>query len=84
MVSASECVRHGTASRLRVYSLVLILARMTQYENVKRETDGMRLVLHRSRSRSCRVRSIHKMDRHGVDSNMLLIDGLEIDDLLKG
>ena len=65
-------------STAKVANKALILARTTPYEQVKRKTDGMSLFytdLDRSR---VEVRTIHKMGRHAVDSNMLFIDGLEV------
>jgi acyl-CoA dehydrogenase len=65
-------------STAKVANKALILARTTPYEQVKRKTDGMSL-FYTDLDRSCvEVRTIHKMGRHAVDSNMLFIDGLKV------
>lgn len=65
-------------STARVANKVLILARTTPYEDVKRKTDGMSLFYTDLDRAHVEVRTIHKMGRHGVDSNMLFIDGLKV------
>lgn len=65
-------------STAQVASKVLILARTTPLDQVKRKTDGLSLFytdLDRSRTE---VRLIHKMGRHAVDSNMLFFDRMEV------
>ncbi len=65
-------------STAQVADKVLLLARTTPLEDVRRKTDGLTLFytdLDRSR---VEVRLIEKMGRHAVDSNMLFIDGLQI------
>jgi acyl-CoA dehydrogenase len=65
-------------STAQVATKVLILARTTPLEQVKRKTDGLSLFytdLDRSRAE---VRLIHKMGRHAVDSNMLFFDRMEV------
>jgi acyl-CoA dehydrogenase len=65
-------------STAQVADKVLLLARTTPLEDVRRKTDGLTLFytdLDRSR---VEVRLIEKMGRHAVDSNMLFIDGLDI------
>jgi len=45
---------------------------------VKRKTDGLTLFYTKLDRAKVEVRLIHKMGRHGVDSNMLFFDGLEV------
>lgn len=61
-------------STAQVATKVLLLARTTPLEAVRRKTDGLSLFytdLDRTRAE---VRLIHKMGRHAVDSNMLFFD----------
>lgn len=65
-------------STAQVAEKVLILARTTPLEQVRKRTEGLSLfytTLDRSR---VEVREIPKMGRHAVDSNQLFIDGLEV------
>ncbi|WP_421995824.1 acyl-CoA dehydrogenase family protein, partial [Roseococcus sp.] len=65
-------------STAQVATKMLLLARTTPLDQVKRKTEGLSLfytTLDRSR---VEVRLIEKMGRHAVDSNMLFFDGLEI------
>ena len=65
-------------STAQVANKMLLLARTTPLEQVKRKTDGLSLFytdLDRSR---IEVRLIHKMGRHAVDSNMLFIQDLPV------
>jgi len=65
-------------STAQVADRILLLARTTPLEQVKRRTDGLSLfytALDRSR---VEVRPIEKMGRHAVDSNLLFFDGFEI------
>jgi acyl-CoA dehydrogenase len=65
-------------STAQVANKMLLLARTTPLEQVKRKTEGLSLFytsLDRSR---IEVRLIHKMGRHAVDSNMLFIQDLWI------
>lgn len=65
-------------STAQVADRMLILARSTPLEAVKKPTQGLTLfytALDRSR---VEVREIHKLGRAAVDSNMLFIDGLEV------
>jgi len=62
----------------QVANKMMLLARTTPLEDVKRKTEGLSLFftdLERSR---IEVRLIHKMGRHAVDSNMLFISDLWI------
>src|SRR5262249_17948192 len=61
-----------------VANKILILARTTPLEEVRRKTDGLSLFytdLDRSR---VTVRVIDKMGRHAVDSNEMFFDGMTI------
>ena len=65
-------------STAQVAEKVLILARTTPLEEVKRRTEGLSLfytTLDRSR---IEVREIEKMGRKAVDSNQLFFDNLEV------
>jgi len=65
-------------STAQVANKMLLLARTTPLERVKRKTEGLSLfytTLDRSR---IEVRLIHKMGRHAVDSNLLFIQDLWI------
>ena len=67
-------------STAQVANKMLLLARTTPLEQVKRKTDGLSLFytdLDRSR---IEVRLIPKMGRHAVDSNMLFIQDLWVPD----
>lgn len=84
----TRAVRHGDryvvhgqkiwTSTAQVAQKILLLARTTALEDVKKKTEGLSLFytdLDRSR---VSVREIEKMGRKAVDSNELFIDGLEI------
>jgi acyl-CoA dehydrogenase len=65
-------------STAQVANKILILARTTPLEEVKRRTEGLSLFytdLDRSR---VAVRLIEKMGRHAVDSNEMFFDGMAI------
>ena len=65
-------------STAQVADRVLLLARTTPIEQVRKRSEGLSLfytALDRSR---VEVREIPKMGRHAVDSNQLFIDGLEV------
>jgi acyl-CoA dehydrogenase len=67
-------------STAQVANKMLLLARTTPLDEVKRKTEGLSLFytdLDRSR---IDVRLIHKMGRHAVDSNTLFIEDLWIPD----
>src|SRR3546814_46833 len=64
----------------QVANKMLLQARTTPLDQVKRKTDGLTL-FYTDRDRSkIEVRLIHKMGRHAVDSNMLFIEDLFIPD----
>src|SRR5215510_3742894 len=65
-------------STAQVANKILILARTTPLEEVKRKTEGLSLFytdLDRSR---VAVRVIEKMGRHAVDSNEMFFDGMPV------
>jgi acyl-CoA dehydrogenase len=57
---------------------MLILARTTPLDAVKKPTDGLSLFYTDLDRRFVEVREIAKMGRKAVDSNMLFIDGLSV------
>ena len=65
-------------STAQVADRILLLARTTPLDQVKRKTDGLTLFYTKLDRTKVEVRLIHKMGRHGVDSNMLFFDGLEV------
>ena len=65
-------------STAQVADRMLILARTTPMEEVKRPTDGLSLFYTRLDRDSVDVREIDKMGRKAVDSNELFIDGLPV------
>ncbi len=65
-------------STAQVASKILLLARTTPLDQVKKKTDGLSLFYTTLDRAKVEVRLIEKMGRHAVDSNMLFFDGLEI------
>jgi acyl-CoA dehydrogenase len=65
-------------STAQVADKVLLLARTTPLEQVKKRTEGLSLFYTNIDRAHVEARVIHKMGRHAVDSNMLFIDKLEI------
>lgn len=65
-------------STAQVADRMLILARTTPLEEVKRPTDGLSLFYTRLDRNYVDVREIDKMGRTAVDSNELFIDGLPV------
>ncbi len=65
-------------STAQVADRILLLARTTPFDQVKRKTDGLTLFYTALDRAKVEIRLIHKMGRHGVDSNMLFFDGLEV------
>jgi acyl-CoA dehydrogenase len=65
-------------STAQVANKMLLLARTTLLDQVKRKTDGLSLFYTDIDRRKVEVRLIEKMGRHAVDSNMVFFDGLEI------
>ncbi|MDH5172467.1 MAG: acyl-CoA/acyl-ACP dehydrogenase [Gammaproteobacteria bacterium] len=62
----------------QVANKMMILARTTPLEDVKRKTDGLSLFFTDLDRSNIEIRLIHKMGRHAVDSNMLFISDLWI------
>jgi acyl-CoA dehydrogenase len=65
-------------STAQVADRVLLLARTTPLEQVRKRTEGLTLFYTTLDRRRVEVREIPKMGRHAVDSNQLFIDGLEV------
>ena len=63
-------------STAQVANKMLLLARTTPLEQVKRKTHGLSLFYTDLDRSKIEVRLIHKMGRHAVDSNMLFIQDL--------
>jgi acyl-CoA dehydrogenase len=62
----------------QVANKMMLLARTTPLEEVKRKTEGLSLFFTDLDRTKIEVRLIHKMGRHAVDSNMLFIEDLWI------
>lgn len=62
----------------QVANKMMLLARTTPLEEVKRKTEGLSLFFTDLDHSKIEVRKIHKMGRHAVDSNMLFISDLWI------
>lgn len=60
----------------QVANKMMLLARTTPLDQVKRKTDGLSLFFTDLDRTKIDVRLIHKMGRHAVDSNMLFITDL--------
>lgn len=67
-------------STAQVANKMLLLARTTPLDQVKKKTDGLSLFYTDFDRSKIDVRLIHKMGRHAVDSNMLFIEDLWIPD----
>jgi acyl-CoA dehydrogenase len=65
-------------STAQVADCALIIARTTPLDQVRKKTDGLSLFYTPLNRSQIEVREIHKLGRHGVDSNMLFFDGLEV------
>jgi acyl-CoA dehydrogenase len=65
-------------STAQVADKILLLARTTPLEEVKKPTQGLSLFYTNLDRKTVTVREIEKMGRKAVDSNELFIDGLEI------
>jgi acyl-CoA dehydrogenase len=65
-------------STAQVAEKMLLLARTTPLEEVKKPTQGLSLFYTDLDRRFVEVREIEKMGRKAVDSNQLFIDGLEV------
>ncbi|MCB1689782.1 MAG: acyl-CoA/acyl-ACP dehydrogenase [Halioglobus sp.] len=62
----------------QVANKMMLLARTTPLEDVKRKTEGLSLFFTDFDRAKIETRLIHKMGRHAVDSNMLFISDLWI------
>jgi acyl-CoA dehydrogenase len=65
-------------STAQVANKMLLLARTTPLDQVKKKTEGLSLFYTDLDRSKIEVRLIHKMGRHAVDSNMLFIEDLFI------
>jgi acyl-CoA dehydrogenase len=65
-------------STAQVANKMLLLARTTPLDQVKRKADGLSLFYTDFDRSKIDVRLIHKMGRHAIDSNMLFIEDLWI------
>jgi acyl-CoA dehydrogenase len=65
-------------STAQVADKILLLARTTPLEEVKKPTDGLSLFYTDLDRSKIAVREIEKMGRKALDSNELFIDGLEV------
>ena len=65
-------------STAQVANKVLLLARTTPLEEVRRRTDGLTLFYTDFDRARVEVREIEKMGRHAVDSNMVFMDAMEV------
>jgi len=65
-------------STAQVASKVLILARTTPLEEVKRKTEGLSLFYTDLDRSKVAIREIHKMGRAAVDSNEMFFDGMVV------
>ena len=71
-------------STAQVANKILLLARTTPLDAVKRKTEGLSLFYTDLDRTHTEVRLIPKMGRHAVDSNMVFFDGMTVpaDDLI--
>ena len=79
MKKGDRYVVHGQKvwiSTAQVADKILLLARTTPLEEVKKPTDGLTLFYTDLDRQRIEVREIEKMGRKAVDSNELFIDGL--------
>jgi acyl-CoA dehydrogenase len=84
----TKAMRHGDhylvsgrkiwISTAQVAHKMLLLARTTPLEQVKKSSDGISLFYTTLDRGAVEVREIAKMGRKAVDSNMLFIDGLKV------
>jgi acyl-CoA dehydrogenase len=65
-------------STAQVADRMLILARTTPLEHVRKRSEGLSLFYTKLDRSRVEVREIPKMGRHAVDSNQLFIDALEV------
>ncbi len=65
-------------STAQVANKILLLARTTPKDQVKRRSHGLTLFYTDLDKTKAEVRLIHKMGRHAVDSNMVFFEGMEV------
>ena len=65
-------------STAKVANKMLLLARTTPLDEVRRRTDGLTLFYTDFDRARAEVREIEKMGRHAVDSNMVFMDAMEV------
>jgi len=65
-------------STAQVATRILLLARTTPLDQVKRHSHGLTLFYTTLDRAHAEVRLIHKMGRHAVDSNMVFFEDLEV------
>jgi acyl-CoA dehydrogenase len=65
-------------STAQVATKILLLARTTPLDKVKRRSHGLTLFYTTLDRTHAEVRLIHKMGRHAVDSNMVFFEGMEV------
>ena len=65
-------------STAQVATKILLLARTTPLDQVKRRSQGLTLFYTTLDRAHAEVRLIHKMGRHAVDSNMVFFENMEV------
>ncbi|MGE0225829.1 MAG: acyl-CoA dehydrogenase family protein [Acetobacteraceae bacterium] len=65
-------------STAQVANKILLLARTTPIDKVKRRTHGLTLFYTDLDKTKAEVRLIHKMGRHAVDSNMVFFEDMQV------
>lgn len=65
-------------STAQVANKILLLARTTPLDKVKRKTHGLTLFYTDLDKTKAEVRLIHKMGRHAVDSNMVFFENMRV------
>lgn len=65
-------------STAQVANKILVLARTTPLEQVRRKTEGLSLFYTDLDRAHAEIREIPKMGRHAVDSNMIFFDGMAV------
>ena len=65
-------------STAQVANKILLLARTTPLDQVKRKTQGLTLFYTDLDKAHAEVRLIHKMGRHAVDSNMVFFEDMPV------
>jgi acyl-CoA dehydrogenase len=65
-------------STAQVANKILLLARTTSLNNVRRKSQGMTLFYTDLDKTHAEVRLIHKMGRHAVDSNMVFFEDMRV------